>query len=161
MIVDPHRFWRDGDCVNPPLTDEAISFAEGHFGKKLPDGYLDLIRIQNGGYIHPLEFPTSHLVQDKEVYVELHDLAGIVPGSDELQNIMMTDYMTSEWGLPPDQILLAGEGHWWISLDYRKGPIPCVTRLDADNEVELILAPTFDAFLAGLQPHSITDSQEG
>ena len=30
--------------------------------------------------------------------------------------------MTTEWGLPQDVVLLDGDGHTWIALDYRTDP---------------------------------------
>lgn len=82
------------------------------------------------------------------------EMGGIVFGDVPMHSIMATDYMTEEWGLPPSQILLAGDGHTWISLDYRTGPVPKVTWIDVECEEELVLADSFSAFLAALVPSS-------
>lgn len=55
-------------------------------------------------------------------------------------------------------VLLTGDGHWWIALDYRtRGPhgAPSVTWLDAADSTELALAPDFRTFLERL-----TDASE-
>jgi hypothetical protein len=49
-------------------------------------------------------------------------------------------------------VLLTGDGHWWIALDYRKPGEPSVTWLDADAEEELALAPDFRSFVEALTP---------
>ncbi|TMB11749.1 MAG: SMI1/KNR4 family protein [Deltaproteobacteria bacterium] len=69
--------------------------------------------------------------------------------------------MTREWGLPPRQLLLAGDGHWWISLDYRQRNDPEVWWLDTGIDDGLRLAPNFDDFLSGLRPESDVDPERG
>jgi hypothetical protein len=61
-------------------------------------------------------------------------------------------YMTEEWGLPPRQVLLSGDGHWWITLDYRRSDVPTVAWIDVECGQDLQIAPSFAAFLAGLRP---------
>ena len=68
------------------------------------------------------------------------------------QNLLATDYMTSEWGLPPRQVLLSGRGHYWITLDYRDGATPSVAWLDVDCAEDLQISGSFRAFLDGLVP---------
>ncbi|MFI6483319.1 hypothetical protein ACIBH1_35690 [Nonomuraea sp. NPDC050663] len=53
--------------------------------------------------------------------------------------------------MPSPSVLLAGDGHTWVALDYREGE-PCVTWFDVELETELVLAPDFRTFLAGLSP---------
>jgi hypothetical protein len=58
--------------------------------------------------------------------------------------------MTSEWDLPSDLVLLCGDGHIWIALDYRGGtPEPQVVFLDVDSH-STPLAATFDVFVSKL-----------
>ena len=68
--------------------------------------------------------------------------------------------MTREWGLPPRQVLLTGDGHWWISLDYRAGDVPSVAWLAIDHGQDIQVAPSFAAFLDGLLPDSAFASDE-
>lgn len=64
-------------------------------------------------------------------HVSLDTVNGIPPVGDDDSGILMTAFMTAEWGLPDGLVLLAGDGHWWIALDDRaSGPAgpPAVLR---------------------------------
>jgi hypothetical protein len=95
--------------------------------------------------------------------VALDSLFGIGSKDAEIgcQNILDTAYMTKEWGLPPKQVILDGDGHWWITLDYRKGCVPSVAWIGVEVGQELQLAPTFEDFFAGLLPKSFVDENTG
>src|SRR5687767_12998281 len=156
MAIPPDKFWRSNHYNHPPLTDEMVAMAERELGVILPAQYISLLRIQNGGYTHEFGFPMTRPTTWAEDHVPLHDLAGIVtnPEIRTAQNILDTAYMVEEWGLPPRQALLSGDGHWWITLDYRKGDVPSVAWLNVDCGQDFQVAPTFAAFLDGLRPSS-------
>jgi hypothetical protein len=156
MAIRPEKFWGSNYYNNPPLTDAMIAAAERQLGVRLPSQYIALLRIQNGGYTrHDLICP---LGQDP---VPLRALNGIVPGADitrgGIHNILLTEYMTKEWGLPSRQVLLDGDGHTWVSLDYRDGDEPSVVWIDAEMGREEFLAETFADFFAALRKRSATD----
>ena len=125
MAIDPHKFWGSNYYNHPPLTDAMVSHAESVLGVKLPPELVALLKIQNGGYTlgfaHPMSQPTTWAAD----HVPLDDLAGIVviPEHETAQNLLHTEYMGREWGLPEKQVLLSGDGHYWITLDYRKGSV--------------------------------------
>lgn len=132
MAIRPDLFWESNDYNHPPLTDEMVAAAEQQLGAKLPPEYISLLRIQNGGSTQGFVFPMSRPTTRADDHVPLYDLAGVVtdPERDTAQNILDTPYLTEEWGLPPRQVLLSGEGHWWITLDYRNGEAPAVAWID-------------------------------
>lgn len=155
--ISPANFWDENYYKHPPLTDEMIALAERELNVKLPAEYIALLRIQNGGYTlgfgHPMSNPTTWA----EDHVPLNELAGIDPDIENekmMQNVLWTAYMTAEWDLPPRQVLLAGDGHWWITLDYRNGDTPTVAWIDVDCNEDFQIAPSFASFLAGLRPKS-------
>ncbi|HWL10888.1 MAG TPA: SMI1/KNR4 family protein [Planctomicrobium sp.] len=151
-MIDPNNFWSSNYYEHPSITDEMIRIAESRLSIKLPASYVDLLRIQNGGYTHGFAFPMTQRTSWADDHVPLHDLAGIVidPQHRTAENLLDTEYMTNEWGLPRRQALLSGDGHWWISLDYRNGPTPSVIRLDVECDQQVQIAQTFDDFLNGL-----------
>ena len=54
----PDNPFTDSDYyTGPPLTDEMIRSAESRLGYKLPESYLDVIRIKNGGSLKRSRFP--------------------------------------------------------------------------------------------------------
>jgi len=151
--VNPEDFWgRDYDH-NPPLTDQDVERAEEQLGVKLPPEYVELLRYQNGGYTKGFIFPMEVETSWAEDHVALNELYGIGASAElsGLHNILNSEYMTREWELPPKQVLLAGDGHWWITLDYRENSEPGVTWLDMESQQDIRIADSFAAFLGGLQ----------
>jgi hypothetical protein len=68
-------------------------------------------------------------------------------------SLLDTPYLVKEWGLPSQIVLLSGDGHCWIGLDYRGcGPDgdPSVTWFDAELDTELPLAGDFRTFVEKL-----------
>lgn len=159
MPIDPHRFWGSNHYAHPPLTDDMVVKAQEALGVKLPEGFIELLRVQNGGYTLGFAHPMSVKTTWASDHVPLDDLAGIVldPEHETVQNILLTKYMTKEWGLPDKQVLLSGDGHYWITLDYRHGPEPSVAWIDVECGEDIQVASSFEAFLSGLVPSSAFD----
>lgn len=153
MPFDPANFW-SSSSARPPVADAELVGAEQRLQVRLPPEYVALLKLQNGGYTqgfgHPMAVPTSWA----DNHVPLESLAGIgvVTGATWRPDILDSDYLTKEWGLPPRQVLLAGDGHWWITLDYRSGATPSVRWLDVEVGEDLLVAPLFGEFIAGLRP---------
>ncbi len=154
MAIPMDQFWRSNVYDHPPLTDEMIAIAEQTLGVKLPAAYIALLRLQNGGETHGFGFRMTKPTSWAENHVPLNDMTGIVidPEICTAQNILDTANMTREWNLPPHQALLCGDGHWWMTLDYRQGPVPSVAWIDVECDQDLQVAPSFAAFLEGLVP---------
>ncbi|MEU1200414.1 SMI1/KNR4 family protein [Streptomyces sp. NPDC005813] len=148
-------FWsEDLYGVQPPLTDEVVEEAERELGVRLPASLLEILRIQNGGQVaerwnaFPTEVPTSW----SENHVPLDDLMGI-GRRDGQCSLLDTPYLIDEWGLPSPLVLLSGDGHCWIALDYRacrELREPSVTWFDRDTDTELTLASDFRTFIEHL-----------
>lgn len=150
-------FWRT-DAKHgglAPLTNDIVAEAERSLGNILPADLLRLLRIQNGGAIAadwdacPAE-PNFYA----ETHVPFDALFGIGP-ADQATTITMLDtaYLIQEWELPTSIVLLAGEGHYWVALDYRIcGPTgdPSIVWIDNERNDELQLAPTFRTFIERL-----------
>ncbi|NYV76506.1 SMI1/KNR4 family protein [Streptomyces sp. UH6] len=152
-------FWGDGDHgVQPPLTDEMVREAEGVLGVTLPPALLDLLRLRNGGIVADEHeaFPTSRPTSWSEDQVPFDVLMGI-GRREETTSLLDTPYLLAEWGLPAALVLLSGDGHCWIGLDYRAcGPDgePSVTWFETDLGTELHLADDFRSFVEGLTADS-------
>jgi len=129
-----------------------IREAEQQLGVKLPETFLTLLRIQNGGYTKGFVFPMTTKTTWADDHVPLNELFGIVLDKtlSTAHNIMESSYMTSEWGLPKKQVLLTGDGHWFITLDYRQGEIPTIRWIDSECGEDIHIADSFDEFYASL-----------
>ena len=146
------NFWDSNYFKHPQLTDEMISIAENILKVKLPTLLLDLLKIQNGGYTKGFAYPMTVKTTWAENRVPLSELFGIVTDKtiETAQNILDSAYMTKEWGLPEKQVLLIGDGHWWITLDYRNGDNPNVRWVDVECNEDILVADNFDNFINGL-----------
>jgi len=163
----------DSMIEGPPLSDELVAAAEAILGLRLPRSYLALMKVCNGGALKaglgcPTRVPTSWAPD----HVSPREINGI-PAVGEVDiddpywcgdGILMTRYMTREWGLPEHLVLLTGDGHDWIALDYRaSGPEgePSVAWIDVEVGQELQLAPTFAAFVDSLRVFEVDDDPVG
>ncbi|MFF7546192.1 SMI1/KNR4 family protein [Streptomyces canus] len=159
-------FWADGEYgVQPPLTDETVREAERVLGVTLPSALLDLLRVQNGGVVaadHDA-FPTSRPTSWSHDHVPFDALMGI-GRLDRVTSLLDTPYLVKEWGLSSPIVLLSGDGHCWIGLDYRGcGPDgdPSVTWFDIELDTELPLASDFRTFVENLTAASGFDLDPG
>lgn len=153
MTVDKYNFWDNIPAHHPPLTTELLHEAEHLLGVQLPAAFVELLHIRNGGATRGLAYPMTKPTSWAPDHIPLYELFGIVPEADHiLQTILLTPYMTQEWGLPEKQVLLCGEGHWWITLDYRQGLVPTVCWLNPDDNEDITVASSFQAFFNGLVP---------
>ncbi|MFG2692509.1 SMI1/KNR4 family protein [Kitasatospora sp. NPDC048407] len=148
--------------TQPPLTDAAVAEAQRLLGVTLPAELLALLRRRNGGAIADeyAAFPTERPTSWSDDHVPFDHLLGIGHRPDAL-SLLDTPYLTGEWELPSPVVLLCGDGHWWIALDYRaRGPHrePSVTWLDAEAGTELALAPDLRTFLEQLTATSAFDA---
>lgn len=136
----------------PPLTDDLVDATEAGLGVTLPHELLVLLRRQNGGAVSDAY---SRCPSAPNFYAEDHVpfdfLHGIGPPDlPDCITLLDTPYLVREWGLPTNIVLLSGDGHYWVVLDYRAvGPSgePSVTWIDNEMEHELPLAPDFRAFV--------------
>ncbi|MBX2901593.1 MAG: SMI1/KNR4 family protein [Cyclobacteriaceae bacterium] len=152
MAINKADFWDDNYYNHPPLTDDMVTTAETLLKVKLPTLLIDLLKIQNGGYTKGFAYPMTVKTTWAENHVPLSELFGIVTDQtiETGQNILDTAYMIEEWGLPDKQVLLNGDGHWWITLDYRQGEIPTVRWIDVECNQDIHIADNFEDFINGL-----------
>ncbi|MFC9243797.1 SMI1/KNR4 family protein [Streptomyces sp. NPDC057136] len=148
-------FWGVGDYgVQPPLTDETVQEAERELGVSLPSTLLELLRVQNGGSTAADRnvFPTSQPTSWSEDHIPFPDLMGI-GRRERMSSLLDTPYLVEEWELPSPIVLLSGDGHCWVGLDYRacgRRGEPSVTLFDTELSSELALAGDFRSFVEGL-----------
>ena len=152
------RFWDDTVDLEvfAPLTPADVACAESVLGVRLPVQYVELLKVQNGGYVShefdalPTDVPTSWA----EDHVWFRTLAGIGP-ADAWPAVTMNAGLLDEWKMPTGLVPLSGDGHFWIALDYRgRAPDdePSVVWYDNEVDEDLTIAPSFLAFVEGLVP---------
>lgn len=141
------------------LTQQAVECAEEELSVQLPKSFLTLLEEKNGGYFFaPLYLPNVFPVNIEEGEtgeLQVDYLFGI--SERQCEGILITTSMQQEWNLPDSIVLLTGEGHWWIVLDYRnyKGDNPPVTYIDLELAEERQVAPDFESFLSSMRPTEV------
>lgn len=130
-----------------PVSEAIINKAEEELGVKLPQSYLQLLREQNGGAIRSNAHPASEPNNWAEDHVQIDYLMGIEEG----EGILASAYLIEEWDMPKGLVLLSGDGHSWVALDYRlTRENPSVIYIDNESGQLFELAPSFEVFLEGL-----------
>ncbi|WP_371648378.1 MULTISPECIES: SMI1/KNR4 family protein [unclassified Streptomyces] len=151
--------------VQPPLTGAVVQDAERQLGVRLPASLLEILRVQNGGLVAELwnALPTDVPTSWSENHVPLDDMMGI-GRHDGQPSLLDSGYLVEEWGLPSPLVLLSGDGHCWIALDYQtcgeRGE-PSVTWFDVDTDTELPLATDFQTFVERLAAAASLDDADG
>ncbi|MER5204933.1 SMI1/KNR4 family protein [Streptomyces sp. NPDC002825] len=160
-------FWDEGRHeVRAPLSDAAVRDAEQRLGVRLPAALLELLRVRNGGVVAESwnAYPTHVRTSWSDDHVPFDDLMGIGDVDGDHLSILDSACLIEEWGLPSPLVLLSGEGHWWIALDYRACGAdgePSVAWFDPDEGSELPLAGDFRSFVEGLRAAASFDDAEG
>ncbi|MBN6205698.1 SMI1/KNR4 family protein [Ralstonia pickettii] len=152
------NFWLgDGDdLVLDPVKKKDIALAEEKLGVELPSLYKKLIKKQNGGYIKRTVFPIDFSTSSVEDYIEVDSIYGIGE-----EGILDSPYLINEWELPKDLVLLNGDGHTWVAMDYRgKTKDPSIVYIDVEEEVEIQIASSFREFIEGLQEEDMIIGEE-
>jgi len=123
--------------VQPELNDALIKTAEEKMGVTLPIEYLDLLKVQNGGYIRCSFNETPHDV-----------IKGIGPHYPSITNFeWLSEYEDLSYdinGLFP----FDGDGHWNLCLDYRSNKeFPKITYIDTESDYDRVVAQSFQEYL--------------
>lgn len=157
------------DPPNPSLTDDLLNAAQSELGVIFPDAYVTLRRGQNGGYVSerlvPVDtrnLPSALTGYVSDGYVSVGGIAGIGDGTDSLGDVRTTRYLTPEWGLPERLVLLDGDGHTWVALDYRNcsGNNPNAVFIESDSGATVQIASSFAELLtAFVQCEDVYDDE--
>lgn len=157
MTINMWRPFYASGIVLEKLTKEDVLKAEEHFGVKLPREYVDLLHIQNGGYLLKDSINIDVEIENEHT-LPIDYLLGI----KENKGIMETKYLFSEWEIDHNQlIVISGDGHYFIVLDYSKDQNnPNVAYLNSDSGELIELFPTFYEFMNELKPEDDENSYD-
>ena len=146
--IDLNDFWDKKDdyyASQQPLSDELIHEIENKLGYKLPESYVRLLRIQNGGI-------------PKNCMFDKHDVIDGIFGIDN-ETIEQCDFYTKELGFPDIGVPVSTmfEGQVAIFLDYRacgnEGE-PKVVQIDLEMDTIYRLTDDFESFIEKLSPYA-------
>ncbi|WP_144531674.1 SMI1/KNR4 family protein [Bacillus pumilus] len=144
------QFWAnqsDDPYTLKKISEKDILKTEKKLGVKLPQEYKNLVLEQNGGYLECNAFPTDRPTSWAEDHIQFDHLLGI----GKKEGILESDYLIKEWELPKNIILISGDGHSWVALDYRNTTEnPPVHFFDLEMEKDFKLADSFNEFISKL-----------
>ncbi|MBK1894171.1 SMI1/KNR4 family protein [Chryseobacterium paridis] len=158
------NFWDNDEYSRKEYTedfpgDELITSIEQELGYKLPDSYIELMRLQNGGTPKMTCFPTSESTSWAEDHIAITGIMGI--GRDKRYSIggdLGSQFMIDEWEYPNDGVYICdcpSAGHDMILLDYSKcgrNGEPEVVHVDQEDDYrKTFLAKDFETFIKGLK----------
>lgn len=126
--------------LQPTLTDEILADAEQKIGYKLPKTFVELLKLQNGGYV-------NYALPEQSA----GNWSGIGPHFPSLTDFDWTEdeeYVSFQLnGLVPFE----GDGHWYNCFDYRANSAePQITWIDVECDNQEVLANSFDEYLSKL-----------
>ncbi|MED3794295.1 SMI1/KNR4 family protein [Niallia alba] len=151
------KIWNleDNNYILETLNQKDIEFAEKYFACKLPEEYLNQLKIRNGGYLLYDALPVKFKNSWADDHIPIPFLLGLKKG----KGIFKTKELLKEWGINEDKfIIISGDGHYWIVLDYRTSDQePKVTFIDTEFELVEVIFNSFKEMVASLYTHEYED----
>ena len=164
-------FWEDDEYslkeyVESEPTDEQISLIEKELGFKLPESYLELMKLHNGGTPKKCCHPTIEKTSWADDHIAITGIMGIGRTKTfSLCGSLGSKFMIEEWGYPQIGVYICdcpSAGHDMILLDYSKcgkDGEPEVVHIDQEwNYKKTFLAKDFETFIRGLVSSDIYDN---
>jgi hypothetical protein len=143
-------------------TEERIKMFEDEYGVRLPPEYIQYAGTK-GSSVVKLPSCGNDLTQFYfgEGFYTIGKFAGIEPdpyGS----SIFDSASLTEEWGLPNKLVLIEGDGHTWLALDYRESAVdPTVIVVESDEGNHLLVANNFREFVRSILPYDSVYDTDG
>lgn len=166
-------FWDDNtyslkDYVEDKPSDELINSIELELGFKLPNSYIELMKLHNGGTPKNCSFPTVENTSWANDHIAITGIMGI--GRTKIYSLCGTigsQFMIDDWGYPNTGVCICNcpsAGHDMIMLDYSKcgkEGEPEVIHVDQEFDYKkTFLAKNFETFIRGLVSSDVYDTSE-
>lgn len=157
-LSDIENFWKDSKSYQPNETFsiEDVQAIEEKLGYKIPDSYIQLMSIKNGGHPKRKYHRTSESTSWAQDHIAITSLYSVGPRKTD--SLWESQFWIEEWDYPNIGIYFAdcpSAGHDMICLDYREcGPTgePKVVHVDQESDYKItFVADSFEAFIMGLE----------
>jgi hypothetical protein len=163
---DLSSFWKPSqyaaeNYVDGSPTPETVKAVERQLGFKLPAAYIELAKVQNGGFPRHTSYRTDQPTSWATDHVAINGIYSI--GGNKLYSLcgetFNSRFWEQEWGYPAIGVYFAdcpSAGHDMIALDYREsGPDgePQVVHVDQEADYRITkIAGSFAEFIRRLEP---------
>lgn len=130
--------------------EERIEKFEKEHGVRLPGEYLRYAGTNDSWVV---KLPPCNTDSTRyyfgEGFYEVGEFSGLDP--DKYRSIFDSPGLVEEWGLPKKLVLIDGDGHTWLALDYRDSDNdPKVIVIESDEGSSLVVANNFKEFVSSL-----------
>ena len=144
-------------------NQERIEVFEKEYGVKLPEEYISFAG-KNGSWVVKLPPYNSDLTKYYfgEGFYEIERFYGLDAEDFESSSIFDSASLAEEWRLPKKLVLIDGDGHTWLALDYRNSDIePLVIVIESDKSNYLVVANNFKDFVQSLLSYESVYDKDG
>lgn len=126
--------------------NESIAAYELKYGFKIPEQYIDFAGTHSDHVVKlPSCVPGENDTYFGEGFYEIGTYRGLDPNEDS--SIFDSSWLVREWELPEKLVLIEGDGHAWLALDYRQSTAePRVIVIESENSTYKVLANNFQSF---------------
>ena len=147
-------------------SDKLIESIEKELGYKLPQSYIEMMKIHNGGTPHMSCFPTTMATSWADDHIAIQGFSAI--GREKIYSLcgeLGSQFMMDEWEYPNYGVIICdcpSGGHDLIMMDYRqcgKEGEPSVIHITDEHDVTF-LAENFETFVRGLVNEEVYDTSE-
>lgn len=168
-IIDGTAYFVCADCGDVSevknyreyTSEERLSEFENLSGFKLPPQYSQYAG-RNDSWVAKLPSTDDETLNYYfgEGFYTIDQFSMIDP--EQYRSIFDSPALIKEWGLPERLVLIDGDGHTWLALDYRESKYnPKVIVMESDNHKFLAVSKTFDEFVQSLLLYEDVYDNEG
>lgn len=126
------------------FSEETLHLVEQKLGVVLPEDYVALMKVHNGGSLAYNMLRYGDGPDDEEYFPNIY-------GIDAEEGIIESPYLVEQWEIEKGLVLFSGEGHYWLAFDYREPTTdPAIIYIDQEYEYCLKVADNFTALVAKL-----------
>ena len=161
-VIDGVAYYVCGGCGNSIETnglellsrDERVDYFEKETGLRLPDSF---VQIRDLGDHRVVSLPELAPPVVKRYFPDGCYEIGSFLGVDAVASLTILDSpaLAREWGLPDSVLPIEGDGHVWLSFDYRHSSEEPALVLCFSESGEIVpVASTFDELVRGLRPRA-------
>jgi hypothetical protein len=169
QIIDGVAYFVCADCGDVYEVDnyrvytheELVDVFEKENDVKLPDEYIKFAGEKHSWIVKlpPCNTESTNYYFGEGFY-EIGALSGLDP--DQYRSIFDSPSLIEEWQLPKGLVLIDGDGHTWLALDYRVSKTtPRVIVIESDESNYLVVASNFNEFLQSLLPYESVYDLDG
>lgn len=137
-------FWKQhtaSEFALPKLNEKSLKMTEEKLGIQLPQSFISINLIQNGGEITFNNYQLKNLESD----LFINEIFGIDPNL----GIGLSPILQKQWAVPENLIIISGDEEDWFALDYSKSSAmePRVVWYDVSYNKIRTIAKTFEDFI--------------